>query len=311
MNIIVWTRRGASRQFNLASPGNLSLILLGFLAIAGALFLAAFLTAQAYFAEAPDERAQRLQAELDQQRTRVQILESESERKIAALNARLGDMQAEVTRLNALGERLTQMAGLEEGEFNFGSVPALGGPEEAIEDGLDLSGGPDLGVEERARDLQNQLTDRNRQLGVLENLLRNRTVRDRVQPQGRPIEGGWVSSGYGSRTDPFSGRRAWHGGMDFAGSEGSDVFAVAAGVVTWSGRRYGYGNLVEINHGNGYSTRYAHNQENLVSVGQRVEKGDLIALLGQSGRATGPHVHFEVHQNGRTVNPSDYIRSGD
>lgn len=310
MNIIVWTKGGTSRQFNLATPGNLALLMLGMLLFSGLVALGTFFTAQAYFAEAPDERAQRLQAELAQERVRMEILESESERKIAALNAQLGEMQAQVTRLNALGERLTRMAGLEEGEFNFGAVPPLGGPEEPL--GTQGLGGEsvDMGVEERAQDLANQIDDRDRQLGVLENLLMNRNVQDRVRPQGRPIEGGWVSSGYGSRTDPFSGRRAWHGGIDFAGHKGTDVMAVAAGVVTWSGDRYGYGYMVEINHGNGYVTRYAHNKENLVAVGDMVQKGDVIARLGQSGRATGPHVHFEVHQSGRSVNPVDYIRAG-
>ncbi|MCP1726114.1 murein DD-endopeptidase MepM/ murein hydrolase activator NlpD [Natronospira proteinivora] len=309
MNIIVWTKGGSSRQFNLATPGNLALLTVGLLFFSGLIALGSFFAAQTYFTEAPDERAQRLQAELAQERARIEILESESERKIVALNTQLGVMQAQVTRLNALGERLTRMAGLEEGEFNFGAMPPLGGPEEPLGAGSLGDEEANLGVEERVQDLANQISDRDRQLGVLENLLMNRNVQDRVKPQGRPIEGGWVSSGYGSRTDPFSGRRAWHGGIDFAGHKGTDVMAVAAGVVTWSGDRYGYGLMVEVNHGNGYVTRYAHNKENLVSVGDMVQKGDVIALLGQTGRATGPHVHFEVHQNGRSVNPAEYIRA--
>jgi murein DD-endopeptidase MepM/ murein hydrolase activator NlpD len=86
--------------------------------------------------------------------------------------------------------------------------------------------------------------------------------------------------------------------------------AVAAGVVTWSGKRYGYGRLVEVNHGNGLVTRYAHNHENLVRVGDRVEKGQVIALMGSSGRSTGPHVHFEVLKNGRHINPLKYVQAG-
>ncbi|UCE89604.1 MAG: M23 family metallopeptidase, partial [Pseudomonadota bacterium] len=130
-----------------------------------------------------------------------------------------------------------------------------------------------------------------------------------VMPAGRPVKRGWLSSYFGKRTDPFTGRRVHHAGVDFAGKLGSDVVAVAAGVVTYSGKRYGYGNLVEIDHGNGYSTRYGHNRENLVKVGDTLKKGHLIAKMGSSGRSTGPHVHFEVLLNGRAVNPKKYVHA--
>ena len=111
-----------------------------------------------------------------------------------------------------------------------------------------------------------------------------------------------------SRIDPISGERAWHDGADFAGREGSDILAVASGVVSWSGYRSGYGTMVEVSHGDGLSTRYAHNQQNLVDVGDLVRRGDVIALMGSSGRSTGPHVHFEVFKNGRAVDPASYVR---
>ena len=129
-------------------------------------------------------------------------------------------------------------------------------------------------------------------------------------PAGRPIPTGWLSSYFGNRTDPMTGRKAFHSGMDFAGRPGSDIIAVASGVVVWSGRRHGYGHMVEIDHGNGYTTIYAHNKRNLVRVGDRVRKGDVIALMGASGRATGTHVHFEVLRHGKPVNPLDYVRAG-
>ncbi|MDQ2069498.1 M23 family metallopeptidase [Natronospira bacteriovora] len=308
MNIIIWTRRGGSQQFNLGHPAHLASFVGGGVLLLGLLFGAAFFSVKTFVVETPDEQAQRWKAELAAERVRLEQVTRDSEMKLAALNAQLAEMQAQVTRLNALGERLTRMAGLEEGEFNFGLVPAQGGPEEPLSDSI-LDDAAALGVPDRVEDLSNQIRDRDRQLAVLEKMLMNRNVQDRVRPQGRPIRGGWVSSGYGSRTDPFSGRRAWHGGIDFAARPGTDISAVAAGVVTWSGKRYGYGNLVEINHGNGYVTRYAHNKENLVEVGEMVQKGQRIALLGETGRATGPHVHFEVHYNGRTVNPVEYIRA--
>jgi len=309
MNIIVWTRRGGSHQFNLRNPANLA----GFIGVFGlmsaVIFAAAFFSVKAFVVETPEAQSLRWKQELSSKRVELEHVTRESEMKLAALNAQLGEMRAEVTRLNALGERLTRMAGLEEGEFNFSILPPQGGPEEALQ-GIDLSDASGFGVEDNVQDLSNQIRDQGSQLAVLEKLLMSRNVQDRVRPQGRPIEGGWVSSGYGSRTDPFSGRRAWHGGIDFAGQPGTNVAAVAAGVVTWSGDRYGYGLMVEVNHGNGYVTRYAHNKENLVAVGDMVQKGEVIALLGQTGRATGPHVHFEVHYNGRPVNPVEYVRAG-
>jgi murein DD-endopeptidase MepM/ murein hydrolase activator NlpD len=153
-----------------------------------------------------------------------------------------------------------------------------------------------------------QLDNREAQLGVLESVLMGQNLKDRVYPQGRPVGSGWISSYFGKRTDPFTGKPANHTGIDFAGKLGDPVAAVADGVVTWSADRYGYGIMVEINHGNGYSTRYAHNAENLVVVGDEVKKGQAVAHMGETGRATGPNLHFEVLKDGRRVNPVNFIR---
>jgi len=139
------------------------------------------------------------------------------------------------------------------------------------------------------------------------NVVIDRDLKKQIHPEGRPVAGGFISSYFGEREDPFSGEEAYHKGVDFAGTAGANVMAVAAGVVTWAGNRTGYGNLVEINHGDGYITRYAHNQRTLVSVGQTVKRGDPIALMGSTGRSTGPHVHFEVVRNGRQVDPLSFI----
>jgi murein DD-endopeptidase MepM/ murein hydrolase activator NlpD len=197
------------------------------------------------------------------------------------------------------------MANLDEGEFEFDSPPALGGP-------VSDTGSEPVGLEDFVAtldELTRQLDHREQQLRVLENLLMNRNLQRQVLPAGRPVTGGWLSSHFGMRNDPFTGQRAHHGGIDFAGRAGSPVVAVAAGVVTYSGDRYGYGRMVEINHGNGYVTRYAHNRENIVRVGDPVKKGEHVALMGATGRATAPHVHFEVLYNGRVVDPLKYIRA--
>jgi murein DD-endopeptidase MepM/ murein hydrolase activator NlpD len=200
------------------------------------------------------------------------------------------------------------MAEIEDGEFDFDTEPALGGPEEPVSAGSAGSNVAVPDVEEAMASLDIQLNDREAQLWVLEQVLMNEQLKDRVYPQGRPVTSGWISSYFGKRTDPFTGKPANHTGIDFAGRNGQEIIAVADGVVTWSGDRYGYGLLVEINHGNGYSTRYAHNSENLVDVGDEVRKGQAVALMGETGRATGPNLHFEVLQNGRRVNPVNFIR---
>lgn len=238
------------------------------------------------------------------QRTALGEARAEAEQNSAALARRIAQLQAHVLRLDAAGQRLTEIAGLDRGEFNFGQEPAVGGPETAVlaDSSLD-SILASLGAFER------QLSDRERQFRVLEDLLLASRLQKEVRPSGWPIEGGWISSLFGVRTDPFSGRLTRHQGIDFAGREGSDVVTVAAGIVTEAGSRDGYGNLVEINHGNGYTTRYGHNSQILVKPGDKVAKGQRIARMGSSGRSTGPHVHFEVLFNGMTVNPEQYIRA--
>lgn len=221
-----------------------------------------------------------------------------------ALAQRLGRLQAHVIRLDALGNRLITIAQLENGEFDFESEPAQGGPgtNEAMR-----SFSTSEFVSSMAQ-LNALLQDREQQLGVLESLLMNRSLQKALVPEGRPVKSGWLSSSYGMRTDPFKGKRTFHKGIDFAGALGSDVVAVASGVVTTQGSRSDYGHMIDIDHGKGLVTRYAHNKENLVQVGDRVKRGQKIALMGSTGRSTGPHVHFEVFKNGRHVNPRKYIR---
>jgi len=245
-----------------------------------------------------------LQDELAQQSDDLQTLQGQAERKLQALTLNLAELQARMTRLDALGEHLTIMADLEEGEFDFSKAPALGGPLAGEFDvdftTMDLSS--DLGLFEA------RVSDRERQLEILESLLSNRKLDEQSWLSGRPVEKGWISSQYGKRTDPFSGKQAMHDGIDFAGKEGSNVVAVAAGIVTWTGSKSGYGELVEVSHGDGYVTRYAHNKQNLVAPGDVVRKGQPIALMGTSGRSTGAHVHYEVFKHGRSVDPSSYVR---
>lgn len=247
--------------------------------------------------------AEKWSENLEQQQQQLDQARKEANTQLNALTLRMAELQARLVRLDALGERLTTMAKLDTGEFDFNQPPAVGGPETT-----------DLGEAYQAPEfitavdqLAQQIEDREQQLETLEALMAERKLQDDVFIAGRPIKKGWMSSRFGRRTDPFNGSISWHSGVDFAGKLGSDIIAVAAGVVVESGERSGYGGFVEINHGGGFKTRYAHNKQNLVKIGDVVKKGQVIALMGSSGRSTGPHVHFEVYKYGRPVDPATYI----
>ncbi|BFM17306.1 M23 family metallopeptidase [Maricurvus nonylphenolicus] len=240
---------------------------------------------------------------LKAQKDQVSDTRRHAEEQLAALTLRMAELQARLVRLDALGERLTTIAKLDKGEFDFSHPPAIGGPE-SNDLGEAYSAPGFLGVIDNLTD---QIEDREQQLETLEALLAKRKIQSDIFIAGRPVKKGWMSSRFGRRTDPFNGHIAWHSGVDFAGKMGSDIISVAAGVVTWSGERHGYGDMVEVNHGGGFSTRYAHNSKNLVKVGDIVKKGQVVALMGSSGRSTGPHVHFEVYKHGRAVDPAAYI----
>jgi murein DD-endopeptidase MepM/ murein hydrolase activator NlpD len=256
----------------------------------------------------PDQDNQALidewQTDVHRQQVQLKHIREEADANIDALSSRIGLLQAHVMRLDALGRKLVKMARIDKSEFDFENTPALGGPETVTDKVVELDE-LSLAIDR----LSLKLEDREDKLVIMENLVLNENLKKEVEPSGRPIIKGWLSSYFGMRTHPLSGRREMHKGIDFAGKMGGPVIAVAKGVVTYAGKRYNYGDLVEIAHGNGYTTRYAHNSKILVSVGDTIEKGFQIAEIGSSGRSTGPHVHFEVLQNGRQINPVRFIRA--
>jgi murein DD-endopeptidase MepM/ murein hydrolase activator NlpD len=237
----------------------------------------------------------------EQERQAVEEARQEVRSNLDALGGKLGGMQAELLRLNALGERLVQMAGLSEDEFDFQNPPALGGPEpeESVQ-----TNAAEL-VEEMER-LLKELKDRDHKLSLLEELIMEQDLQAASLPAGRPVRSGVITSTYGYRKDPITGRRSFHRGVDFAGKRGTDILAVADGLVVSSESKSGYGRTVEIRHANGLVTRYAHNQKLLVQVGDLVKKGEVIAKLGSSGRSTGPHLHFEVLKDGEQIDPMKF-----
>jgi murein DD-endopeptidase MepM/ murein hydrolase activator NlpD len=246
-----------------------------------------------------------LRLQLQNQQDDLDAARGDAQRDLNAMAMKLAELQAHANRLDALGERLTRIGRLNDGEFDFDSAPAVGGPKTsdavAIAESVDLQAALDA--------LDTRMTLQTQQLSVLESLLLDRDVDASILPTGLPVRSGYASSGFGRRSDPFSGFNEFHSGVDFSGARGADILSVADGVVSFAGKRSGYGNTVDIDHGNGYMTRYGHNLENLVTPGQRVRVGQVIAKMGATGRATGNHVHFEVWLNDRVVNPSQYLRN--
>lgn len=241
----------------------------------------------------------KLQAEFDQQARELAAARDEAQLEVNAIAARVGELQAQANRLNALGDRLTQVGKLKDGEFNFNELPGQGGAESAE----DVPAGDLLSSLDA---LEAQFAHSGRQLSVLESMLFNQKLENKRTPAGMPAPG-YISSRYGGRNDPFGRGRAHHAGIDIDANSGDPVTAAAEGVVSFSGVRSGYGNVVEIDHGNGYKTLYAHNSANLVRSGDIVRAGQQIAKVGSTGRSTGSHLHFEVLLNGRQVNPRQYL----
>jgi murein DD-endopeptidase MepM/ murein hydrolase activator NlpD len=246
---------------------------------------------------------QALQLEIQQQQGAVDRLRSDNRQGVNALAARLAELQAASTRMDALGERLAQMGQLSLDEFDFSEPAPLGGP--ADYETLGAAGETEIRFNLNA--LSDKLRRQSSQLDALQFLMMNRQLENDLTPAGWPVRKGWISSRFGERNDPFTGERVQHQGLDFAGTRGTEVLSVASGVVIWSAGRTGYGNTVEIDHGNGYRTRYAHNDSVAVRAGDHVTAGQVIAQMGSTGRASAPHVHFEVLKDGARINPAGFV----
>lgn len=303
MNVIFLSKReGKARQLNLAHPLTLSLIGGFVLVVLGSAFIAGVQLGRDGQGRVMSGDALRRVGALAQERAQISELKQQLQLRIDAMAMRLGEVNAHVLRLDALGKRLTEMADIDSREFNFDREPPRGGSAEGEGVSAQI---PDLS--QMLSTLERRVDTRESQLAALENVILAKELKREIHPEGRPVESGFISSYFGEREDPFDGQETFHKGVDFAGAKGSTVMAVAAGIVTWAGERSGFGKLVEINHGDGYVTRYAHNEKTLVSVGETVKRGDPVGLMGSTGHSTGPHVHFEVLRNGRQVDPLSFI----
>ena len=221
-----------------------------------------------------------------------------------AMAVKLGQMQAQLVRLDTLGERLAKLAGFKPQDLAFGELPGRGGAISSLPS-QDLSLGD---FTQQLDSLTRQVDDRGDKLGILESLFTIDSAKKKLIPTMLPVEGGWYSSNFGWRIDPFTGQRAYHEGIDVMAEQGVTIHAAAGGVVVYSDFHPQYGNMIEIDHGNDLISRYAHASLRLVKVGDVVLRGAKIGEVGRTGRATGTHLHFEVRQRGAPVNPTQFLR---
>ncbi len=254
---------------------------------------------------AKNDQIAQLQAMVDLRQQELIQHKAAVQDDIDSMSLQIGRLMAQSTRLNALGSRLTVAAEMNPDEFDLNSEPGLGGAD------LELTGEVNTpqNVYENLFNLEDTFTKQQENFNILAQLINEQSVDENATPHVLPLDNGWISSYYGKRIDPFTGQQASHAGMDYSGSYHAEILAAADGVVVWAGKRSSYGNMVEIDHGNGFVTRYAHAQSVDVELGQKVSAGEKIAIMGKSGRATSEHLHFEVLKNGRKVNPLPFVNS--
>lgn len=228
---------------------------------------------------------------------------SQPEQQLQAVNQRVAEMQAQLLRLDALTQQMAQSARVPVQEFSIDAKGAKGGP---LLEEMSVLGEDNIDV--RLQELSSLIAQKEDQIKALDRILSQKKWQNNLNYLANlPVRQGAITSTFGYRTDPFTGRTAFHSGMDFSGPEGEDIYAVAAGMVSFAGQKAGYGNVVEVTHGDGYVTRYAHASRLAAKEGDIVAKDQVIAYMGSTGRSTGTHLHYEVLANGRQIDPMTYV----
>jgi len=302
MNIILVSGRLAkTRNITLGAWQIVSLFLLLFVLMMGAAFALQYALVR-FAPEGLNDEIRTLlsQVQTDEQQKQQVYMHS----SLDAMAVRVGQMQAQVQRLDALGARLAKLTGMKPEEFQFAQPPAQGGP---------LVVSPDQkmsenGLAQQLDRLGHVVNDRSDKLLALETMLLQNQLSSKLLPSIPPVHGGFYSSNFGWRIDPFTGTNAMHEGVDFVADAGTIIYASAGGVVAYARMHPQYGNMVEIDHGNGIVTRYGHASKLLVKVGQVVRRGEKIAEVGNTGRSTGNHLHFEVRYQGIAQNPVRFLK---
>ena len=235
----------------------------------------------------------------EHQRAQVYLRDS-----LNAMAVRMGQMQAQLLRLDSVGARLAEVSGIKPQEFMFNQMPGQGGTVTNLPS-KDVSF---MEISNKIQEMSRILDDRADKFDALDSMLMQDRLKKKMLPSVMPIESRWYSSGFGIRSDPFTGRSVFHEGVDFSAAVGTPIVAAAGGVVVYSDYHPEYGNMIDVDHGNDLVSRYAHASKRLVKKGQVVVRGQKIAEVGSTGRSTGPHLHFEVRHKGLAQNPSRFLK---
>ena len=302
MNIILVSDSLAKSRTVALSQAQVLLIAFGILVAGFVLAMATYVVTMKFAVDLRNPYLRALLATLHQDDLRRS--EAEMKDNVSALAVKVGELQARILRLDAFGERLAKAAGIKTEEFRFNEKPGQGGPAAASRD-LSL---PEF--QRMLAEIASVLDDRSDKLGVLDSMLMNDRLAAKTIPTTMPVPMGYYSSNYGYRVDPINGRTSFHTGVDLIAPPGTPVVAAAGGVVSTVAYVAEYGNIVEVDHDNGLTSRYAHLAKSLVRVGDVVMKGQNVALVGSTGRTTGPHLHFEVREKGIPLNPNKFLSLG-
>ena len=308
MNVILVSHRYAKARSMTIGGRHLLVLLILFLS----LFFAAVLAAQYLIVRfQPETMSSEMRSWLSSVQAETDLKRRAYMREgMDTMAKRLGQIQAELMRLDALGTRLARLSGMKPQEFDFTKAPAQGGPfipvSPSMQQDVSLTS-----MDQQLDHLMALLSDRTDKLVALEPLLKQDILNKKQFISAAPINTGWYSSNFGWRIDPFTGRNAMHEGIDYVMPEGSAIHAAAGGIVVYSAYHVQYGNMVEIDHGHDVITRYAHGSKLLVKVGQVVRRGQEIARVGSTGRSTGNHLHFEVRFRGVAQNPQRVLPSAE
>lgn len=319
MHLLIINNKGVAAKSIKLSTLLISLSLLAiitvFLAIQGNAWINSSLNTHAIHQQASEEIMIKTSHEtnetfisnlLEQDRIIVNRLENNLDAQLELLNLQLAQMQTQLIRMETLGDKLIVQNKLDPKIFNFSETQSIGGPVEETENTsnkIDLTA-----INQRFNSIAKEIKNKSEQLYIFEAIYDKKYLHQQTYPTGKPSEKGWVSSYFGKRKDPFTGKLSQHKGVDVAGPSGSNIIATAKGIITWAGKRSGYGQLIEIDHGNNLITRYGHCKSITVDVGQIVNQGQTIGIVGSTGRSTGPHIHYEVIKNGTKLNPIKYVR---
>lgn len=298
MNIILVSDRWAkSRSINFGLKQAVWLMLLLF----GGVIAAAIVLQMTLLRFAPESLGQVSLVQGDEQQNQRTYQRS----NLDTLSVKLGEMQARVQRLDALGGRLVKLTGMKPAEFQFDQPPAQGGPLLVLNNRQMT----EASLSQQLESLTRLVDDRADKLVALETLLMQNQLSKGLLPSSAPVNEGFYTSNFGWRVDPFTGKTAMHEGVDFMAEAGTTIHASAGGVVVYADSHSQYGNMLEVDHGNDIVTRYAHASRLWVKVGQVVRRGDKIAEVGSTGRSTGNHLHFEVRYKGIAQNPERFLKN--